>query len=64
MAEPAHVTTRELAARIGEAVGTKPPVSPQTVATARAHLYELAREGLLEAAWVPTRQETKNNHVR
>lgn len=49
----AHVTTRELAARIGEAVGTKPPVSPQTVATARAHLYELARQGLLEAAWVP-----------
>ncbi len=52
-AGPAHVTTRELAARIGEAVGTRPPVSPQTVATARAHLYELAREGLLEAAWVP-----------
>ena len=31
------------------------PVSPQTVATARAHLYDLAREGLLEAAWVPSR---------
>jgi glyoxylase-like metal-dependent hydrolase (beta-lactamase superfamily II) len=50
-----QLTTRELATRIGEAVGTKPPVSPQTVATARAHLYDLAREGLLEAAWIPTR---------
>ena len=60
---PAPVTTRELATRIGEAVGTNPPVSPQTVATARAHLYDLAREGLLEAAWVPTRQK-ENNHVR
>lgn len=44
--------TSDLAARLGEAAGTKPPVSPQTVATARAHLYALAREGLLEAAWV------------
>jgi glyoxylase-like metal-dependent hydrolase (beta-lactamase superfamily II) len=49
-----QLTTRELAARIGEVVGTKPPVSVQTVATARAHLYDLAREGLLEAAWIPT----------
>jgi len=47
------VTTRALATRLGEAIGTKPPVSPQTVATARAHLYDLAREGLLEAAWIP-----------
>jgi glyoxylase-like metal-dependent hydrolase (beta-lactamase superfamily II) len=50
---PGPVTTRELATRIGEAVGTNPPVSPQTVATARAHLYDLARAGLLEAAWIP-----------
>ena len=57
------VTTRELARRIGEEVGTDPPLSPQTVATARAHLYDLAREGLLEAAWVPTRQK-ENNDVR
>jgi glyoxylase-like metal-dependent hydrolase (beta-lactamase superfamily II) len=49
---PAPLLTRDLAARLGEAAGTKPPVSPQTVATARAHLYALAREGLLEAAWV------------
>jgi glyoxylase-like metal-dependent hydrolase (beta-lactamase superfamily II) len=49
----APLLTRELAARLGETAGTKPPVSPQTVATARAHLYALAREGLLEAAWVP-----------
>ncbi len=47
------VTTRELAVRLGELVGTDPPVAPQTVATARAHLYELAREGLIEAAWLP-----------
>ena len=50
---PAPLLTRELAAALGERVGTSPPVSPQTVATARAHLYALAREGLLEAAWVP-----------
>jgi hypothetical protein len=50
---PAPLLTRELAAALGETVGTSPPVSPQTVATARAHLYALAREGLLEAAWVP-----------
>lgn len=48
----APLLTRDLAARLGEAAGTRPPVSPQTVATARAHLYALAREGLLEAAWV------------
>ncbi len=48
------LTTRALAERIGETVGTHPPVSPQTVVTARAHLYALAREGLLEAAWLPT----------
>ena len=50
---PAPLLTRELAARLGETTGTKPPISPQTVATARAHLYGLAREGLLDAAWVP-----------
>jgi len=50
---PAPLLTRELAARLGETTGTRPPVSPQTVATARAHLYDLAREGLLDAAWVP-----------
>ncbi|HEX4657550.1 MAG TPA: MBL fold metallo-hydrolase [Streptosporangiaceae bacterium] len=49
----APLLTRELAAVLGDTVGTRPPVSPQTVATARAHLYALAREGLLEAAWVP-----------
>jgi glyoxylase-like metal-dependent hydrolase (beta-lactamase superfamily II) len=57
------VTTRELATRIGEAVGTIPPVSPQTVATARAHLYDLARAGLLEAAWVPITSERENANV-
>jgi glyoxylase-like metal-dependent hydrolase (beta-lactamase superfamily II) len=54
-----HVTTRELAIRLGETVGTKPPLTPQTVATARAHLYALAREGLLEAAWVPKNPEAR-----
>ncbi len=48
----APLLTRELAVALGETVGTSPPVTPQTVATARAHLYALAREGLLEAAWV------------
>jgi len=55
-AGPGAVTTRELATRLGETVGTKPPVSPQTVATARAHLYDLARQGLIEAAWLPKKR--------
>jgi len=50
---PAPVLTRELAVSIGNLVGTDPPVTAQTVATARAHLYALARQGLLEAAWLP-----------
>jgi hypothetical protein len=50
---PEPLLTRDLAAALGETVGTRPPVSPQTVATARAHLYARAREGLLDAAWVP-----------
>lgn len=53
---PSLITTRELATRLGEEVGTRPPVTPQTVSTARAHLYDLAREGLLEAAWVPKKR--------
>jgi glyoxylase-like metal-dependent hydrolase (beta-lactamase superfamily II) len=44
--------TSELALRIGEMVGMKPPVAPHTVSTARAHLYALAREGALDAAWI------------
>lgn len=48
------VLTSELARRIGAFVGTRSPLSPQSVTTARAHLYSLAREGLLEAAWLPT----------
>jgi glyoxylase-like metal-dependent hydrolase (beta-lactamase superfamily II) len=51
---PGPLTTRELAQAIGDLVGTNPPITPQTVPTARAHLYELAREGLVEAAWTPT----------
>jgi glyoxylase-like metal-dependent hydrolase (beta-lactamase superfamily II) len=48
-----YMATRELALRLGETVGANPPVSPQTVAAARAHLYALGRAGLLEAAWAP-----------
>ena len=40
------------AARIAALVGAKNPLAPQVVTTARAHLYQLAREGLLEAAWL------------
>ncbi|HEY1761975.1 MAG TPA: MBL fold metallo-hydrolase [Acidimicrobiales bacterium] len=54
------LTTRGLAERIGETVGTNPPVSPQSVVTARAHLYALAREGSLEAAWLP---KTAHSHA-
>jgi glyoxylase-like metal-dependent hydrolase (beta-lactamase superfamily II) len=51
---PSPLLTRDVAIRIGELTGTTPPVTPQTVATARAHLYHLAREGVLDAAWVPS----------
>jgi glyoxylase-like metal-dependent hydrolase (beta-lactamase superfamily II) len=57
---PAPLRTRELAERIAEIVGTDPPLTPQTVPTARAHLYALAREGLLEAAWLPVQTQGGN----
>ena len=47
--------TADLASLIASMVGTSPPLTPQTVPTARAHLYALAREGLLDAAWMPAR---------
>ncbi len=50
---PLPLLTSELAVAIGELTGTNPALTPQTVPTARAHLYALAREGLIEAAWVP-----------
>ena len=50
---PDPVLTRDLCLVIAELTGTDPPLTPQVVATARAHLYDLAREGLLEAAWLP-----------
>ncbi|MCU1489064.1 MAG: beta-lactamase domain protein [Acidimicrobiaceae bacterium] len=50
---PAPLLTSELAMRIGKLIGTDPPLTPQSVPTARAHLYALAREGLLESAWIP-----------
>lgn len=52
---PSPVLTRDLAIRIGELIGAKPPLTPQTAPTARAHLYQLAREGILDSAWVPAR---------
>lgn len=52
-ASPGALTTRQLVEAIGELTGTNPALTPQTVPTARAHLYALAREGLLEAAWLP-----------
>jgi glyoxylase-like metal-dependent hydrolase (beta-lactamase superfamily II) len=51
---PAPLSTLRLVEAIGELTGTRPALTPQVVATARAHLYLLAREGLLEAAWLPT----------
>jgi glyoxylase-like metal-dependent hydrolase (beta-lactamase superfamily II) len=50
---PAALSTRRLVEAIADLTGTHPAVTPQTVPTARAHLYALAREGLLEAAWLP-----------
>jgi glyoxylase-like metal-dependent hydrolase (beta-lactamase superfamily II) len=55
---PAPVLTSALAVRIGELTGTDPPLTAQTVPTARAHLYSLAREGLIEAAWLPRARTT------
>jgi hypothetical protein len=37
----------------GAMTGTNPPLTSRTVATVRARLHQLAREGLLEAAWIP-----------
>ncbi len=51
---PSPILTRDVATAIGELIGTNPPLSPQTAPTARAHLYQLAREGLLDAAWIAT----------
>jgi len=53
------ITTRRLVEAIGELTGTSPALTPQTVPTARAHLYALAREGLLEAAWLPIGPEAE-----
>lgn len=50
---PSPILTRDLAIAIGELCGTEPALTPQTAPTARAHLYQLAREGILDAAWVP-----------
>jgi glyoxylase-like metal-dependent hydrolase (beta-lactamase superfamily II) len=47
--------TADLATLIASMAGTDPPLTPQTVPTARAHLYALAREGLLDAAWMPAK---------
>jgi glyoxylase-like metal-dependent hydrolase (beta-lactamase superfamily II) len=48
--EPLSVT--DVAAAIGRAVGTEPPVSMQTLYTAMAHLRHAARAGLAEPRWV------------
>ncbi|MCU1495241.1 MAG: beta-lactamase domain protein [Acidimicrobiaceae bacterium] len=57
---PAPLLTSELAIRISDLTGTDPPLTPQTVPTARAHLYALAREGLLDAAWIPRTIEARD----
>lgn len=58
---PAPVLTRDLCVVLAALTGTDPPVAPQLVPTARAHLYALAREGLLEAAWLPASPESSDN---
>lgn len=52
---PSPLFTRDLAIAIGELVGASPALTPQTAATARAHLYQLAREDIIDAAWVSKR---------
>jgi glyoxylase-like metal-dependent hydrolase (beta-lactamase superfamily II) len=49
---PSLLLTRDLARRIGVLVGADPSLTPQTAPTARAHLYQLARSGMIDAAWV------------
>jgi len=58
---PDPVTTRQLVEAIAVLTGTTPALTPQTVPTARAHLYALAREGLLEAAWLPTAMPARHD---
>lgn len=60
---PGPVLTRDLCLVIAKLTGTDPPVTPQVVATARAHLYALAREGLLEAAWMPAPERRPSNEA-
>lgn len=57
----AGVLTSELAINIADLVHCDPPLTAQTVPTARAHLYSLAREGLIEAAW-KLRVTSKHDH--
>lgn len=47
------LTTAGVATAIGELCGTNPPVSIQTVYTARAHLRRAARSGLVAPQWAP-----------
>ena len=47
------LTTADVATAVGELCGTKPPVSIQTVYTARAHLERAARAGLVTPRWEP-----------
>jgi glyoxylase-like metal-dependent hydrolase (beta-lactamase superfamily II) len=44
--------TKGLADEIGRKCGAEPSVTPQSVPTARAHLDHLARQGLIESAWI------------
>lgn len=49
----APFSTAEVAAAVGELCGTDPPVSIQTMYTARAHLERAARAGLAVPRWAP-----------
>jgi len=49
----APLSTAQVAAAVGELCGTNPPVSIQTVYTARAHLERAARAGRVVPHWAP-----------
>jgi glyoxylase-like metal-dependent hydrolase (beta-lactamase superfamily II) len=49
----APLSLAQVATALGEVCGTRPPVTIQTVYTARAHLRRAARAGLVNPLWVP-----------
>ena len=54
----APLSTAQIAAAVGQLCGTDPPVSIQTMYTARAHLERAARAGRVVPHWAPARAQS------